>query len=242
MKKRLVVAHYNENLDWLEPYKNICDIMIYNKNNSLKNFDEFEKLSNGYNLLNIGREAHTYLWHIVHHYHELADIEIFVQGRIEDHIPLHIFNDILTNCHNYSFIDFSDKITLLTFEPEIYHVAKKGAFGNFTFLNLKNQWGKGGEDDPSTNPVCANWTEGNFIEGFYKEIFPNIPLPKYFKLHPHALFAVRKDIIHKLPLEKYELLLNKFNPKYYTLDLINGHHPYEFENFWALLFRTLESL
>lgn len=38
-------------------------------------------------LPNVGREAHTYLNHILEHYDELAEVTLFCQGRPFDHVP-----------------------------------------------------------------------------------------------------------------------------------------------------------
>lgn len=76
MKLDLVVARYKEDISWVSKIKNKeIEIKIYNK------FD-------GENLLpNVGREAHTYLYHIIKNYDDLADFTIFVQGNPFDHAP-----------------------------------------------------------------------------------------------------------------------------------------------------------
>ena len=38
----------------------------------------------GKNLNNVGRESHTWLYHIVENYKDLDDVNIFMQGRIDD--------------------------------------------------------------------------------------------------------------------------------------------------------------
>lgn len=69
----IVVARYNENIDWALPYNDIA--LIYNKgNNNIPNF------SNVLNIQNIGREGHTYLYYIVTRYNELPNRTIFLQA------------------------------------------------------------------------------------------------------------------------------------------------------------------
>lgn len=66
-----VIAKYKEDLSWidiLEPYR----FRIYNKDD-------------GGDLPNIGREAHTYLHHIIENYDKLADVTVFLQGNPLDH-------------------------------------------------------------------------------------------------------------------------------------------------------------
>jgi len=75
-----VVAHYQENLDWLVPYS--ANLRIYHKGN----LDQSPIPAAGWvKLSNVGREGHTYLFHIINNYQNLADITFFLQGKIEDH-------------------------------------------------------------------------------------------------------------------------------------------------------------
>ena len=68
----LVVARYQEDLRWLGNIPQQIQTRVYDK-------------SPDGNLPNIGREAHTYLHHIVNHYDELAELTIFAQGKPFDH-------------------------------------------------------------------------------------------------------------------------------------------------------------
>jgi hypothetical protein len=76
---RLIVARYNENLDWIDAFDNY---QIYNKGE--KNLSPKHQ-ANAIQLPNVGREAHTYLYHIINNYDKLEDILIFCQGSIVGH-------------------------------------------------------------------------------------------------------------------------------------------------------------
>jgi hypothetical protein len=82
MKTEIVVARYKENLDWLKKIKKSKDIKItvYNKGP-----DDIS--INAIQLPNIGRESHTYLYHIINNYDNLADQTIFCQGDSIYHSP-----------------------------------------------------------------------------------------------------------------------------------------------------------
>jgi hypothetical protein len=82
MKTEIVVARYKENLDWLKKIKKSKDIKItvYNKGP-----DDIS--INAIKLPNIGRESHTYLYHIINNYDNLADQTIFCQGDSIFHSP-----------------------------------------------------------------------------------------------------------------------------------------------------------
>jgi len=89
LKTQLVIARYNENINWALPY--IDKAVIYNK--GLLNIP---KVFNIINLPNFGREGHTYLYHIITNYDNLAEKTLFFQGKIDDHqtIPINdYFND-----------------------------------------------------------------------------------------------------------------------------------------------------
>lgn len=76
---QIVVARYNENIEYLSYLAPIC--MIYNKGET--SIPYFFK--NIINLPNIGRETHTYLYHIINNYDNLAENTLFIQGKIDDH-------------------------------------------------------------------------------------------------------------------------------------------------------------
>ena len=68
----IVVSRYQENVDWAK------NAIIYNKG---------PQLSGTTSLPNVGREAHTYLYHIINKYDDLPDHTIFLQGNPFDHCP-----------------------------------------------------------------------------------------------------------------------------------------------------------
>jgi len=91
----IVIARYNENLDWLQQVKtNHYNIKIYNKGNKLDNLNYTQ-------LENIGREAHTYLYHIINNYNNLTEYTYFLQGNPFDHC-----NNIINILNNFNTNDF----------------------------------------------------------------------------------------------------------------------------------------
>ena len=81
----IVVARYNEDLEWT---KQLSNVIIYNKGTPLP--DDFNPIM----LNNVGREGHTYYKHICDNYDNLADYTFFLQGNPFDHSP-----NIITNIH-----------------------------------------------------------------------------------------------------------------------------------------------
>lgn len=73
----LVVTRFDEDISWIHsidlPYK------IYNKGKELNCIST--------NLPNIGREAHTILYHICENFHKIQEYTWFLQGNPFDHFP-----------------------------------------------------------------------------------------------------------------------------------------------------------
>jgi heme/copper-type cytochrome/quinol oxidase subunit 2 len=79
----LIIARYNEDLEWLkeEPF-NKYDAIVYNKGDN-DNFYKSPKIKKIINLKNVGREPHTYLYHIITNYNNLNNINVFLPGSID---------------------------------------------------------------------------------------------------------------------------------------------------------------
>ena len=71
----LVVAKYHEDVSWLDRFRHVrCT--VYDKSGAA-----------GKNALpNVGREAHTYLHHILSRYEDLSETTVFLQGDPMDHV------------------------------------------------------------------------------------------------------------------------------------------------------------
>lgn len=106
-KLEMVISQYNEDIDWIYNNK-LQDIsIIYNKNNTIhKNYKKSIILDN------IGRETHTYLYHIVNNYNNLSPITIFTQAKPFDHCNSFI-EEINNLDENISFKEFSNALLVV---------------------------------------------------------------------------------------------------------------------------------
>lgn len=75
----IVVARYNEDVAWLAPERG-QRVTVYDKH------EEQPLPHAAQRLPNVGREGHTYLHHIVQRYDDLADVTVFTQGDIREHV------------------------------------------------------------------------------------------------------------------------------------------------------------
>ena len=97
----IVVSRYNENLNWILEYPfNQFQYIIYNKGIN----QDFVKnnVTKIINLPNVGRCDHTYIYHIVNNFNNLATITVFFPGSINsvEHKKINAIN-ILENIQKY---------------------------------------------------------------------------------------------------------------------------------------------
>jgi hypothetical protein len=90
MTIKIVVARYNEDIEWINQFQSIS--VIYNKGNKL----ETPLICNEVLLDNVGREGHTYYKYICDNYDNLEKYTIFLQGNPFDHSP-----NIISNLNKY---------------------------------------------------------------------------------------------------------------------------------------------
>lgn len=120
MTVAVIIARYNENLDWLfdlvshffSKNQHPLKLFIYNKGKDdidqtfLDNFKQktYTTLFDFYilPLENIGRESHTYLNHIIQNYDNLDDVNVFCQGDSIFHSPN--FIDLISNFKDFQHV------------------------------------------------------------------------------------------------------------------------------------------
>ena len=114
----IVVARYNENIDWTKKINH--KVTIYNKGKS-----DIE--NNHIKLKNIGREGETFLYHIVNNYKNLDDITVFLQGNPFEHLQILVGwrsqlseNEIDIVCNKMN-VEINDNSEYSTFYQVLYN-------------------------------------------------------------------------------------------------------------------------
>lgn len=189
MTKHLIVAKFQENTDWTKQIKDF-DIFIYNKG----------KGKAGIKLENVGREAHTYLHHIIENYDTLADVNVFTQGHPFDHCP--DFIEKLANCDG-DYYDFGVLNTKVRVEP--HQITRRGA------------------------PVFE-WVTAQFVLdmlGTIKhppyQLYIKNNMPPILDVSHFGIFSVSRQIIKSHPIDVYQKLLQhtiEYENGAYTLELL----------------------
>jgi hypothetical protein len=148
MKKEsfeIIIAHYNEDLNWLKPYAN--NVIIYHKWN--ETWARFP-VKKWVKLTNIWREWQTYLYHIIENYNNLAEINIFLQWNIDDHKGFIAYDSVEQYLKETKKLWFSSKNLQLMKRWKI-NFSKK-------FKEMIEKW----------TLTCDSWIS---LSDFYKEIF-----------------------------------------------------------------------
>ena len=206
MDTSIIISRYNEDLNWLDKYRDL-NLIIYNKGlNNIRN-----KFKNIVELPNVGRESHTWLFHIIQNYHNLSDVNIFLQGRIDD-----------LGCMSFASPTEYIKDT----KKYGFAVKRLGLLGP---LHWKDYLGI--EKDPRYK---KSWFKGdigirsNGFREFSKKYFPKIPF--FVTTSYGGCFGVSKEKIRKYELSFYKKLIEEVE---YHSNPIEGHF---MERLWCYMF------
>jgi hypothetical protein len=115
----IIISRYNETLEWINEYPfNQFNYIVYNKgyneNFCKKNVKDIIKLTN------VGKNDHTYLYHIVHNYSNLNNILVFFPGSLNINYKKNkakkiLINIIKNNYKNAFFVGYYQKSILNSF-------------------------------------------------------------------------------------------------------------------------------
>jgi len=193
-KVEIVVARYNEKLDWLHdaPF-NEYPVIVYNKGPN-EDFTKSPNIKKIVTLPNVGRESHTYLYHIIHNYNSLAEITCFFPGSTDIEFKLikaKTVLDEIQNKHKETVLTCKkyDNVAqeLYSFEVDEYHTTYK--------------------DNTSINQESK--TQRSNIKPFgkwYKHYFGDIVTTCFTT---RMVFSVSKKNILKKPKKYYENLIKE---------------------------------
>ena len=213
----VVISRYNENLDWLNgdlfnKYKRI----VYLKGQT-DDVDCTHKTC--IHLNNVGREAHTYLHHIIENYNNLPDVTVFLPGSALDTIP-HKKNVKTLNLFNTVSISKEKVKQQCDSGHNYFERIKDFTLDEYQSTNVNNRI-MNPERKLQLSPIrpFGKWFKTNFNQ---RDTIPHL----WF----NGIFAVTKDQILQNPKELYmkleEQLNSHSNPEV-------GHY---MERSWAALF------
>jgi hypothetical protein len=218
----VVVARYQEDVTWLAPLAAQC--CVYNKGGPA---DDGAASIAGLTaagarcrrLPNVGREAHTYLHHIVERYDDgLADVTVFVQGCIADHGPL------LRGLEPVAFVEVAAA------EAAAHGVSQNFAVQDVPWVYLHRDFRIAQYGGLWIRPApCA------FGEWFARTLGGvEVPEVGAMRVYWSALFAVRRDRVRARPRAFYEGLLRQVE------DCNSPEEAHYLERAWYYIFSGAE--
>jgi hypothetical protein len=227
VNSELVIARYNESLEWLNTtktnyFKNFNKIICYNKGptlslESLQFAVENPKLIDYKTLPNVGRESHTYLTHIINNYNNLPDITVFVTGSCDGEYKWYK----TINTMRFAF-DYNNSAFLCEFKDSDF--TKIGPFSIKEYVSSDKNNLKENDDKVLIKSQYYPFDK------YYEHFFNGIPL-SYFCLR--GIFAVSRVHIHNRPVEFYQQLLELVNS---SPNPEAGHY---IERSWVSIFNKL---
>jgi hypothetical protein len=246
MKTELVIARYNEDLSWIDKLPKTIKITIYNKGKHDIKYPFIE-------LPNIGRESHTYLYHIINNYDSLAEQTIFCQGDSIFHSP-----DFINLIKNRKYFE--------PIQPLAAYYWPEGIAPNY-FSNpplpilekTTNLWIKGNKvhveylDNEFKTRYPYFYYQDHFVKliNFFKKSYnidnplkfiverfrlKNVDLNKLFPICYAGLFSVNKNVILENSIDFYNNIINTLIYDLRKMDHKIMDHGLFLEKLWLLIF------
>jgi len=235
----LVIARYKEDLDWVSAYKDIA--IVYNKGSKLA--------QNGLRVINIenlGREGHTYLYHIINNYESLTNRVIFSQGDPFEHNETILYGidnyekgaDLQPlgirwlRSNNIPPIDIENKYKIITNYGLNYMTIQldnnliSSEFYDHGMSELNINYRRDHNEDPA-KPIVS--ITNDFLT---RASFPLSTEIKTVTFTYSALFSVIQSKIIKNDIVLYENLLNEL----ISIHENGGANGYVLEKLWLIIF------
>lgn len=245
----LVIAHYNEPLEWLSSFSRLAT--VYSKGELPKEPSIYREVKI---LPNWGRESHTYLHHIVQNYDTLADVTLFLQGNIHDEndgTPAHTdlsLDEVVGLAKRLRDLPDHLLTTRSPAQPEaqnqpqggILPLGKVHTFSDWDGVKYLPGWierrGKALVRSQYTPEQFWNFmfhgttTTPTAAQNDLDRRCPNPP--SEIRWVQGALFAVTRQAIHRRPREVYQRAYEYFD----ALEERNPEEGHYMERFWLSLF------
>jgi hypothetical protein len=215
----IIIARFNEDLSWTQeaPF-NLFKYIVYNKGSN-ENFIK-TNIKQIINIENVGKNDHTYLYHIIKNYDNLSNIIVFFPGSLNMDFKKNKAKKILNNIikNNYSKAYFIGE----------YHNELKKHFNDFKL----DDWTTSDKNNlllnnESTLKKCVIRPYGKWYTYFFGNIIAHWSTW-------WGIFSVDKRDIIQHPVERYQRLFQTVNT-YSNPEA--GHY---IERAWGAIFYPLK--
>lgn len=172
--KELVIAAYDRDYSWINKLNNDIKVTIYRKGN--------QELKSNEILIepNLGRDIHTFFYHIINRYNSLSDITFFSQDYPFDHV--------------------SNYVELINGDKNLWDKNAK-QFNNGCWFFCTQY------DVLSCDPNGSPHHPGLNLNKMWETLFTT-NCPDIIHFTPTGHFAISKEQARKIPLEYYQHILN----------------------------------
>jgi len=174
MKKELVIAACNRDYSWIDFINDDVRVTVYKKGDS--------ELKDNEVLIepNLGRDVHTFFYHLYNNYDNLADVTFFSQDYPFDHVA------------NYTSLINGNNLLWDAYA----HQFNEGCWFFCTQYGVLNCDKNGSPHHPGLN-----------LEGMWKQLF-DLPCPDSFQFTPSGHFAITKEHARKTSKSQYRKILD----------------------------------
>ena len=224
----IVVARYMEKLEWLNKYPfNQYKVIIYNKGNN-NDFIKTKNILEIISLPNVGRESHTYLYHILNTHNKYNPlVTCFFSGSLE---VKNKNDDALVICNILENTEYKSSV----FSGRLYNkIAMKKTFSyiqeKYTSSSIENsKFNITSNVFPATKRPFIKWLK-------------YININKYMNfISLYGNFAIHKSVIAQHSKQYYNRLINELQPTILSPDMLkqysNPETGFFFERTWTSLF------
>ena len=211
----MIVSRYNEKLEWLleEPF-NTYPVIIYNKGQN-DDFTKTDMIKKVIPLENVGRESHSYLYHIINNYDNLSDNTIFLPGSIH-------LDDKKTKAINV-LKNVSEK------NIDIFHCDKVDDYESQKDFSIDDYLSTSDDNKKLNTDSKIQISDVRPFGKWYQKFFND---KKLDCLPYNAIFSISKATVLNRPKSFYEDLINEVN-KHHNPE--TGHY---MERSWAAIFSS----
>jgi len=207
--KEVIISAYDKDYSWINQLDLDVKVTVYKKG--------FKPSPNEILIEpNVGRDVHTFFYHLVNNYNNLSDYIFFAQDYPFDHVENYI--SLINGDKQLWFEHAKQKVDGCWFFNTQYNILlcdKKGIPNSEIINNLSFKiWATG------------DWEELD-MESIWNQLF-TLACPDYFMFTPAGHFCISKEQVLKKPLEYYKLILNILETNSQSPWVIERLEPYIF--------------
>lgn len=226
----MVIARYKESLPWLSEYSKykFRNVIIYNKNKADNNKTSKDigcvlnsKECIKVNLPNVGRCDHTYLYHIIENYNNLADVTIFTKGSSD------LFREVVKLRFTVGKVfEVQDTVISADTIPLPVHIYLR----DFSLNTYRSSHPVNYDTDSNSDSFVMQPASIRPFGKWFEAKFPGLNI---FKIVYAGIFGLSRKLIHQHPKSYYQNLIKELeghsNPEV-------GHY---FERSWMAIFHPI---